>query len=67
MVSQPATDPGLWAEYAACAEHSYRKHGVDCALDVEALRSVLARLRNIEEGRVAHPGAGYFSGRRMIE
>lgn len=39
VISQPATDPGLWTEYAACAEHSYRKHGVDCALDVEALRS----------------------------
>jgi hypothetical protein len=39
VVSQPATDPGLWAEYAAGAEHSYRKHGVGCALDVEALRS----------------------------
>jgi hypothetical protein len=39
VVSQPATDPDLWAEYATGAEHSYRKHGVDCALDVEALRS----------------------------
>jgi hypothetical protein len=39
VVSQPATDPGLWAEYAAGAEYSYRKHGVDSVLDVEALRS----------------------------
>jgi hypothetical protein len=39
VVSQPATEPGLWADYATGAEHSYRKHGVDCALDVDALQS----------------------------
>lgn len=39
VVSQPSVDPALWDEYAAGAERSYRKHGVECALDVEALRS----------------------------
>lgn len=39
VVSQPATEPGLWAEYATGAERSYRKHGVDCALDIDALQS----------------------------
>src|SRR3984893_13906614 len=39
IVSQPSADPELWAEYAAGAVRSYRKRGVECALDVEALRS----------------------------
>jgi hypothetical protein len=38
-VSQPSVDPALWAEYAAGAQRSYRKHGVECALDAEALAS----------------------------
>jgi hypothetical protein len=38
IVSQPAADPELWAEYAAGAVRSYRKRGVECALDVDALR-----------------------------
>jgi hypothetical protein len=39
VVSQPSTDPALWAEYALGAQLNYRKHDVDCALDVEALRN----------------------------
>ena len=39
VIAQPSTDRGLWAEYALGAHHSYRKHGVECALDVDALRS----------------------------
>jgi hypothetical protein len=39
IVSQPSADPELWAEYAAGAVRSYRKRGVECALDIEALRS----------------------------
>ncbi|WP_193791125.1 hypothetical protein [Mycobacterium paraense] len=39
VVSRPSADPDLWSEYAAGAQRSYRKHGVECALDVEALRS----------------------------
>jgi hypothetical protein len=39
VVSQPSVDPELWAEYSLEAQHSYRKHGVECALDVEALDS----------------------------
>ncbi len=39
IVSQPSADPHLWAEYSAGALRSYRKHGVECALDVEALRT----------------------------
>ena len=39
VVSQPSVDPELWAEYSLGAQHSYRKHGVECALDVEALDS----------------------------
>jgi len=38
IVSQPSADPELWAEYAAGAVRSYRKRGVECALDVDALR-----------------------------
>jgi hypothetical protein len=39
VVSQPSADPDLWAEYSIGAHRSYRKHGVECALDVDALRT----------------------------
>jgi hypothetical protein len=39
VVSQPSIDPALWAEYSTGAQRSYRKHGVERALDVDALRS----------------------------
>jgi hypothetical protein len=39
VLSQPSTDPDLWREYAAGAQHSYSRHGVECALDVDALWS----------------------------
>lgn len=39
VVSQPSVDRGLWSEYARGAQHSYRKHGVECALDEDALRT----------------------------
>ena len=39
VISQPLTDPDLWTEYTAGAQRSYRKHGVECALDLDALRS----------------------------
>ncbi len=39
VISQPSIDPELWAEYAAGAVRSYSKRGVECALDIEALRS----------------------------
>lgn len=39
VVSQPAADPDLWAEYSSGAHRSYRKRGVECALDADALRS----------------------------
>lgn len=39
MLSQPSTDPELWRAYATGARRSYRKHGVECALDVDALQS----------------------------
>jgi hypothetical protein len=39
VISTPSTDPDLWAQYAAGAHRSYRKHGVECALDTDALRT----------------------------
>jgi len=39
IVSQPCADPELWAEYTAGAVRSYRKRGVERALDIEALRT----------------------------
>ena len=39
VLSQPAVDPDLWAEFSLGAQRSYRKHGVECALDVDALRT----------------------------
>lgn len=37
IVSQPSADPALWKEYSLGAQRSYRKHGVECALDTDAL------------------------------
>lgn len=39
VLSQPALDPDLWAEFSLGAERSYRKHGVECALDLDMLRT----------------------------
>jgi hypothetical protein len=39
VISQPSTDRDLWTEYALGAHRSYRRHGVECALDTDALRS----------------------------
>lgn len=39
VISQPATDPDLWAQYSDGAHRSYAEHGVECALDSDALRS----------------------------
>ena len=38
MISSRAADPELWAEYLRGAELSYRRHGVERALDVDAIR-----------------------------
>jgi hypothetical protein len=39
VVSQPSISPDLWSEYTLGASRSYRKYGVECALDVDALRT----------------------------
>jgi hypothetical protein len=39
VLSQPGLDADLWSRYGHGAERSYRHHGVECALDHEALRS----------------------------
>lgn len=41
VISQPRLDPDLWLEYLRGAERSYRKHGVERALDAEAVRDGL--------------------------
>ncbi|AFM16504.1 hypothetical protein Mycch_1713 [Mycolicibacterium chubuense NBB4] len=38
VMSQPSVDPDLWLEYLHGAERSYRKHGVERALDVSEIR-----------------------------
>lgn len=38
VVAEPAAEPELWAEYVRGAHDSYRKHGVEAALDMGALR-----------------------------
>lgn len=38
VVSRPDADRGLWEEYLRGAEKSYRRHGVERALDVAAIR-----------------------------
>jgi hypothetical protein len=39
VLSQPKVDPDLWAEFSLGAQDSYRKHGVESALDMDVLRS----------------------------
>jgi hypothetical protein len=39
VVARPRDEPTLWKEYLTGALHSYRKHGVESALDVEAIRT----------------------------
>lgn len=39
VVAQPGAEPELWRDYVRGAELSYRKHGVELALDIPALRS----------------------------
>jgi hypothetical protein len=39
VISHPSADPGLWSAYAAGVYRSFCKHGVQAALDMEALRS----------------------------
>ncbi|MGA7054612.1 MAG: hypothetical protein WBZ37_25775 [Mycobacterium sp.] len=39
VISTPSAHPDLWAEYSVGAHLSYSKHGVECALDSDALRS----------------------------
>lgn len=38
VMSQPAIDRELWLEYLRGAERSYRRHGVERAIDVAAIR-----------------------------
>jgi hypothetical protein len=38
VMSQPQVDPELWTKYLSGAERSYRKHGVQRALNVAAIR-----------------------------
>jgi hypothetical protein len=38
-VAQPSTDPALWSEFVAGAHRSYRKRGVECALDIDEMRT----------------------------
>jgi hypothetical protein len=39
VFAQPAIERGLWMEYVHGAWHSYHKHGVEKALDMDALRT----------------------------
>lgn len=36
VMSQPNVDPGLWSDYLAGADRSYRRHGVEAALEIDA-------------------------------
>lgn len=38
VISQPNTDPVLWNRYLDAAQQSYRKHGVETALDTDSIR-----------------------------
>src|ERR1700730_10802307 len=39
VISQPALDPTLWNEFLDGAIRTYSKHGVECTLDLDAIRN----------------------------
>lgn len=39
VISKPTLDPALWNEYLDGALRTYSKHGVECTLDLDAIRS----------------------------
>lgn len=39
VVARPGDERELWSDYLSGAVASYRKHGVECALDMDALRT----------------------------
>lgn len=39
VVARPADERDLWRDYLDGAVHSYRRHGVECALDMDRLRT----------------------------
>jgi hypothetical protein len=39
VVTQPSIDPDLWSEFVTGAYRSFSKRGVECALDIDAMRS----------------------------
>ena len=38
VFARPAVERDLWMDYVRGARHSYRKHGVERALDMDALQ-----------------------------
>src|ERR1700689_197034 len=56
IVSQPSADPELSGEYAAGAIRSYRKRGVESALEVDALRDGHDTIMFCAVGDDAGPG-----------
>src|SRR6201991_3653643 len=38
VIARPSENGALWHEYLTGAEHTYRRHGVDAAIDVEAIK-----------------------------
>lgn len=38
VLAEPSAEPELWSDYLHGARRSYHKHGVDCALDFDAVR-----------------------------
>jgi hypothetical protein len=37
-IARPADNDALWQEYLAGAQHSYRRHGIAAAIDIDAIR-----------------------------
>jgi hypothetical protein len=56
VLAEPSAEPELWSDYLEGARRSYHKHGVDCALDIDAVRdghdSILFFTALDNEGRV---------------
>ena len=57
-VAQPSTDPELWSEFVAGAYRSYRKRGVEDALDVDTDAHRIRHGHVLRSARRCRPDAG---------
>ena len=64
VFAQPAIERELWTDYVRGACHSYRKHGVEKALDMDALRNGADTITFRSVRRMTRVGSSRVCGQR---